>query len=237
MNFKHVDGKKLFAGGADKYLLAWDVPAAAVTAPVVHMAKLTHPDIVQCVSANADGSRVAATCDDGLVRIWDVATGLPLERFAGHEGAVVDISLTKQGTQLVSAGSDNSVRVWTPAATKVIAAHEGGCSDVAFVGTGTQFVSAGADKTATLWSLEGAEVRKFAGATDALTSLSVSPDSTLLAAGSVDKFAYQWTIADASAKAKIETPAVVQDVRYGPQGTRLSAAGATGLLQGFDSAE
>ncbi|MBC8291507.1 MAG: WD40 repeat domain-containing protein [Planctomycetes bacterium] len=231
------DGKKLFAGGVDKTVLAWDVPAAAIAAPVAAVAKFTHAGIVQSVSANADGSRVATTCDDGLVRIWDVASSLPLEQFAGHEGAVTDVSFTKQGTQLVSAGSDKSVRVWTPAATKVLAAHEGGCNDVAFVGTGTQFVSAGADKTATLWSLVGAEVRKFAGATDVLTSLSVSPDNTLLAAGSIDKFIYQWTIADGAAKAKIETPAVVQDVRYGPQGTRLSAVGATGLLQVFDPVE
>jgi WD40 repeat protein len=54
-------------------------------------------------------------------------------------------------------------------------------------------------------------------------------------AGGIDKFVYQWNIADAAATVKIETPAAVQDVGYGPQGTRLTAVGATGALQVFDS--
>lgn len=59
-----------------------------------------------------DGTRVATGGDDGVVTLWDVATGEALVAFDRHEGLVTGLRFTADGTRLVSASLDGTALVW-----------------------------------------------------------------------------------------------------------------------------
>ena len=233
-----ADGSRLF-GGADKGVHVWSLAAGAAPAgqPVPATATFVQPAAVHAVSLNADASRVAVACADAVVRLWDVAAGVELERFEGHQNAVRDIVFSKDGKQIASADEDNSARLWTPSAIRVIVAHEGKANDAAFVGNGSQMISVGEDKLAKLWTLDGQSVRTFEGSTDVLTSVAVKRDGTQLAAGGVDKHLYLWTVSDGKLAQNIETEAAINDVTYSFDQLKVGIVSADRSIQVFQTAD
>ena len=94
-------------------------------------------DAVACMVLPG-GQPVAVTgCDDGTVRVWDLATGTPAGELAGHTGPVVAVACTvlPGGQPVAVTGSDDgTVRVWdlatgTPAGE--LAGHTGSVDAVA----------------------------------------------------------------------------------------------------------
>jgi WD40 repeat protein/serine/threonine protein kinase len=50
--------------------------------------------------------------NDHAVYIWEAATGSLVHRLAGHRGAVMSVSVSTDGTRVLSAALDNTVRLW-----------------------------------------------------------------------------------------------------------------------------
>ncbi|MFC1436167.1 WD40 repeat domain-containing protein [Streptacidiphilus sp. N1-3] len=76
-----------------------------------------HLDAVRAVTAMVapDGRAIAVTGDmEGVVRVWDLATGLPTAVLMGHTSAVLALaSATVDGRPLAVSGSmDGTARVW-----------------------------------------------------------------------------------------------------------------------------
>jgi hypothetical protein len=66
--------------------------------------------IVTCVALSPNGSHVAWGSQDHFLHLWD-ATGKHT-RLEGHSGRLTHILYSQDGRYLVSAGRDNSVRLW-----------------------------------------------------------------------------------------------------------------------------
>lgn len=49
---------------------------------------------------------------DRTVRVWDVASGKELRRFAGHEGAVQTLAFSPDGQRLASGSEDTTILIW-----------------------------------------------------------------------------------------------------------------------------
>ncbi|WP_434440942.1 nSTAND1 domain-containing NTPase [Lentzea sp. E54] len=58
--------------------------------------------------------RVAVATDDGLVRLWLLGAGEPVEQalLRGHAGPVAAVGLTPKGDEVVTGGADRAVRLW-----------------------------------------------------------------------------------------------------------------------------
>ncbi|SDK74244.1 WD domain-containing protein, G-beta repeat-containing protein [Lentzea albidocapillata subsp. violacea] len=58
--------------------------------------------------------RVAVATDDGLVRLWLLGDGEPVEQalLRGHTGPVTAVGLTPRGDEVVTGGADRAVRLW-----------------------------------------------------------------------------------------------------------------------------
>ncbi|MFJ5988940.1 helix-turn-helix domain-containing protein [Lentzea sp. NPDC092896] len=111
-----------FAGTA-QFAGAGDLMTAARTA--VHLWDTTDPRAPvlraripsgggEVTSAWLGAGHVAIATDDGLVRLWRLGGGEPVEQalLRGHAGPVTAVGLTPQGDEVVTGGADRAVRLW-----------------------------------------------------------------------------------------------------------------------------
>jgi hypothetical protein len=75
------DSKRLIAPGpADNQIHVWDVAARQQIAQFGE-----HPDWVRLSSLAADGKQLLTSCNDGIVRLWDVAEGKEIARLESDD--------------------------------------------------------------------------------------------------------------------------------------------------------
>ena len=97
------------AGAADGSVWLWDLANADQP---LHVFKNAHHGAVTCVAFSPDTKVCATGGDDHEICLWDTATGQLRYRFpAGHLAAVTSLQFTSL-QRLVSAGRDNTLRVW-----------------------------------------------------------------------------------------------------------------------------
>ncbi|RIK78574.1 MAG: hypothetical protein DCC67_11425 [Planctomycetota bacterium] len=100
-----ASGKQLAYGGMFEEIRVIDAATLAVEQ------RLPVRPSVCSMAYSPDGSRLAAGYGDGVIQIWDVATGRLHAELAGHERQVMDVAFAPDGRTLLSASSE-SVRLW-----------------------------------------------------------------------------------------------------------------------------
>jgi WD40 repeat protein len=165
------DGLLIVSGASDKTLRVWD----AVTYGR-RIALVAHRDSVNACRFSPDGVAIASASDDGTVKVWQVAalreaweappavdvrsTVEESERrlrpvlLLGHEGSVNDCAFSPDGSVVVSAFSDRSIRIWdasTGAMRRTIAAHRREVTGCAISRDGAFIASVSNDRTIKVW--------------------------------------------------------------------------------------
>ncbi|GAW19211.1 hypothetical protein ANO14919_086950 [Xylariales sp. No.14919] len=103
----------LASASGDLTIKLWDIS----TGSAVHTLK--HPDIVQSLSWNADGTMLATTSRDKKLRMWDVRQERPAHESPGHEGAKNSRAVwlgehNRVATTGFSKMSDRQLALWEP---------------------------------------------------------------------------------------------------------------------------
>jgi WD40 repeat protein len=223
-------GTLLCAAGADKNVLGWDVPAAGAAQPIAAKFTVPHAAIVHDVSLSGEGARLASSDAEGVVRVFDVASGRELERFHGHAGASAAVSLSDDGKTVVSGGVDKSTRVWPVSAKLVFVADAAKLVDAALTPDGAQFITAGTtDNAVKLWDATGKLVRPMAAAQAALARVAVRGDGLQIAGCDAQGRLLLWNVADGVLGGTAETGGVIGELSYSADGKKLAVAGAASL--------
>ena len=129
---------------------------------------------VVCVAYSPDGARLASGDTDGLIRIWNVETGLEVLSLGGHTAAVNDVSFSPDGAFLASASNDDTVRVWGTSDGDLLHTftdHVQPVRAVAFSPDGSVLLSGGQDYTLKSWNYKAGrliESRAFSGKINAI---------------------------------------------------------------------
>jgi hypothetical protein len=102
------------------------------------------------------GRRLASAGHDGVVRIWDLATGRELASHQEHGGKVECVAWNPAGDRVASGGQDKRVIVWKPGGepqVKVLARTTGAVATVAFSADGLGVIVANHNATVHSWDL------------------------------------------------------------------------------------
>jgi WD40 repeat protein len=67
---------------------------------------------VAAVAFSPDGTTLAGGCSDGIIRLWDVASGELRLTFSGHVGMVRSLAFAPDGRTLASLGDGNNLNLW-----------------------------------------------------------------------------------------------------------------------------
>jgi U3 small nucleolar RNA-associated protein 12 len=98
----------LVVAPAAEDVIVWD-PRRGDAAAVL---RGTGKQEVGCVCMSRDGRLVAAGCEEGTLRVWDMSSYQVVVSFSGHRSAVTCIQFDCSGTRLVSGSKDTNVIVW-----------------------------------------------------------------------------------------------------------------------------
>jgi WD40 repeat protein len=71
-----------------------------------------HSASVSAVAWSPDGTSIASASDDGIVEVWNAATGHNILTCNGHSGAMNAVTWSPDGTSIASESKDKRVQVW-----------------------------------------------------------------------------------------------------------------------------
>jgi RNA polymerase sigma factor (sigma-70 family) len=176
------DGKILAVASHDPSIGLWDATNAR------ELRRLpTQTPRVDGLAFSPDGKRLAAGCD-GVVRLWDLATGKEQKPLGGgHNDRLYSIAFSREG-KLLAAGSESGMaRVWdltTGTERNVAGGHGTAVRLAAYLSGGKELLSVADDCEGRIWDTKGKEVRRFdLGDRAWCYCAALSPDGRQLAAG------------------------------------------------------
>jgi WD40 repeat protein len=247
------DGKLLAAGCNDGTVRLWDMTTGHPAGPLPR--RFVGPyRAVSALAFSPDGTVLAAGTgdDDGLVRLWSTATGrllgAPLRpQPAGSGIGVNTVAFSPDGKLLATYAQSGLVRLWDPAARRLVRQFEAGApadfaEGMAYSPDGKLLAVAGGDRLIRLWDPATGRV---AGDTLAVNStvswyvngLAFSPRGHVLAGAAGDGTVRLWNLAArrfVGQPLRAETgnaAPVIFDLAFRPRGGQLAALGSDGLVR------
>ncbi len=142
------DGERLVTGGMDHALHFWDLKTGQS-----QRVDASGTGVVELLFT-PDGKHLASRgLKDTSVMLWDARTGKPRATLRGHQGQILDIALSPDGTRLASTSTDQTVRLWDleSGESRVLRGHTGQVGTVTFFPDGRSLASTGQDGSIRLW--------------------------------------------------------------------------------------
>ncbi|KAM5441587.1 U3 snoRNP protein [Microsporum ferrugineum] len=149
-------GNVLFTASLDGSVRAWDLVRYR------NFKTFTAPSRLSFSSLAVDPSGevvCAGSLDSFDIHIWSVQTGQLLDQLSGHQGPVSSLSFSGDGSHVVSASWDRTVRIWSVFGRSQTSEPLQPQSDVlcvAFRPDGKQIAASTLDGQLTFWSVEDA---------------------------------------------------------------------------------
>ncbi|MBC8352054.1 MAG: protein kinase [Planctomycetes bacterium] len=176
-----------------------------------------HQGPVYSVAFSPDGKNIVSGGYDKRALLWKAEDLKPFDfdglladeevrppkfvPFDGHTAPVRSVQFSGDGSLILSAGHDNTVKVWSvedASPLKTLRGHDSWVRASAFSPDGQWVLSGGYDNHARLWNIEGYEEirvlrgRVLEGHQDAIMAVSFSRDGHLIATASRDRTAKIW---------------------------------------------
>ncbi|MEQ8963665.1 MAG: WD40 repeat domain-containing protein, partial [Coleofasciculus sp. C2-GNP5-27] len=145
-----------------------------------------------------DGEWLATGDSDGMIRLWEAASGKEILSSKGHNSWVYSVAFSPDGQILASGSIDNLVRLWSASSgecLKTLQGHTDVVRSCAFSPDGQILASGSADNLVKLWSVSSGECLKTLQChTGRIYSVAFSPDGQILASGSADNLVKLWSV-------------------------------------------
>jgi WD40 repeat protein len=220
------DNRRLYTGDNQGNLYVWQVAPGDVPGyAALHLRPAR-------ALAQA-GEWLAAAGSDGLVELWNSASG---ERTAFDAGAdrIDALAIAANGRLIATGSATGEIFLFDPTSGREVArwpAHRNGVRALRFLPTGG-LVSAGGEPEIRLWDETGAPAGTLNGHSSDVNALALSSDGALLFSASADGSVRRWRLVDGGQEAVYQTSTPLLAVAVSNDGDWLAAGGF-----GFNGAE
>jgi WD40 repeat protein len=171
-------------------------------AKVGELLKFTqHQGAVRAVTCTPKSGRVLSAGDDGVLQLWDPATGKVILSFQKrHTGAVNAVAVSADERFALSGSEDKTVCLWdleTGQSLKVLKDHTESVYCVAFLPNEDGALSSGMDCTIRRWDLQtGKQVKQFATPGQDVWGLAVDPQGRFALSTGPSPIVSRWDLAN-----------------------------------------
>ena len=147
-----------------------------------------HDDVIYAAKFSPDGKRIASGGADRYLRTFDVSSSTELRRFEGHTNYVLGVSWKSDGETIATSSADNTIKIWQAETgdqqrtiNQQLTKHVTG---IQFIGDSENVVSSSGDKRVRIHNgSNGGVARSFPESSTWLHCVSITPDSSVVAAG------------------------------------------------------
>jgi len=235
------DGKTILGGAVDGTLTLWNAepPPAKDLGPL-------GPDPVTAFRLDSNGQRLATASTIGgvpTITIRSTESGQVAATLTGHQGVILALAFSQDGTRLVSGSADQTARIWslaeTPKELIQFAEHKAEVRSVGFSGDGTQVISGAADNSVKIWAAaDGKLAADCPGHTGPIVAAFFGGGSQPVTA-SADQSVRFWNAANGQQIRAVTEPLPITAIAPTRDGNRLAIALNDGsiVLRNFDGSQ
>lgn len=175
--FFSPDGRYLVTEDRHNRVKIWETASGK---PPAFLRQIFEKDIVTSIEFSLDAHRMLLMRLYGNPELWDLREGRRVATLEGHQGRVLSMTHSSDGTRIITGGQDRTAKIWDSANGKMLMSLEGHDDDVNSVAAnlaGTLLVTASDDGTARIWDLQkGVQLSSFEGHAGPILSARFSPD-------------------------------------------------------------
>jgi polar amino acid transport system permease protein len=248
-------GSTLFSASRDGTVRLWDISTllnpGAGSGQAERVLEVPGGKPLRGASLAANGATLATLGEDGVVNIWDVATGQVLRSIGPHEKARRVVTLSPDGAR-VAAGDGANIQIWDARSGEPVGrlegywedeatqeewlGHKGEVTALAFSPDGELLVSGSTDKTILFWDPEsGRVIGSGEGHYASITRLVFNQEGNSVLSGSADNKAKTWRVPGGKVSATfIGHLGTVKGVAYGSDAATILSAGDDGTVRLWD---
>jgi WD40 repeat protein len=147
------EGTRLLSASGDRTIRVWATTAAATPPPA-----RAHASAVTLLAVSSDGRLcVSGGASSRVVRVWNVEEDRVIGSLEGHEGHVLALAMSADGSRALTGSADHTLRLWDVTSGQVIhvlKGHTGYVFMTVMTPDGSRAVSMSRDRTVRVWNLD-----------------------------------------------------------------------------------